>query len=163
MKFLLFPLFIFVLCFSSCTDKRIRKKPPVPTSDTDLVTGCYYIVEDSTKLKREVYHSPEHESYFIDPKPILTVANFKEVAVSEVDRYRLVLNVKLDEAGKTQWALATEKYNGKKLAFIINDFLVMAPTVMGKIDGGSFDVTGNFKKEELEDFRKAIESDMYEK
>ena len=160
MKFLFLPLVFITFIFNSCQNSTVRKKPPVPKSATDLVTGCYYIVEDSTKLKRELSHSPYHEVLYIDPKPILTVTNFKEVTISDKEGFSLF--VELDGKGKSAWSIATEKYAGKKLAFIIDNVLVMAPTVLGKIDGGSFQVSGNFTEEEMETLFKKIHHEMYE-
>jgi hypothetical protein len=159
MKKLIFPLLIFSAILSFCTNKNsgVRAKALRPKSDTDLVTGCYYITEEPNKLKRKL--QGKEEFYFIEADPIVQVGNFKEVTLS--DKGGISLDVSLDQAGTIAWASATEKSLGKKLAFIIDNVLVMAPTVQGRMDGGAFTITGNFTKEELEGYYKKINSEMY--
>lgn len=157
LSFLLIPILV-----SSCADNRIRKKPSVPASPNELVTGCYYIVEDSTAVKRSLTNKDGNpETYYIDPKAIVTIADFEEAKVKEQDG-RYVLNVKLNERGKNAFAAASKSYKGKKLAFIIAGELVMAPQVYDEIPGGNFDISGNFEEKELDRFLKVIDYEMYE-
>lgn len=162
MKTLFFQLLIIAFCFASCKDHRVRKKAPLPTSGTDLITGCYYISQDSTQLKRSlVNYDGEREVYFINPEPIFTVGDFEEASVSREEPH-WVLRVKLNDKGKKAFAMATENYQGKRIAFIIGGGLAMAPVVYGKIPDGTFDITGNFSEDELNAFLARIEDEMYE-
>ena len=157
-----FPFFLLIsLLIISCAGNRVRKKPPVPSSPNELVTGCYYIVEDSTAVKKSLIWKGEPETYYIDPKAIVTVADFEEAKVNE--QYgQYALSVKLNDRGKKAFAAASKRYKGKKLAFIIAGELVMAPVVHDEIPGGNFDISGNFEEKELNRFFKVIDSEMYE-
>lgn len=149
------------MMISACADNRVRKNPPVSSSPGELVTGCYYIVEDSGAVKRTLVKDGVPETYYISPKPITTVGDFEEANIREEDG-RYSLNVKLNEKGKQAFAIASKNYTGRKLALIIYGELVMAPEVYGEIPGGDFEISGNFKKEELNRFLKMIEYEMYE-
>ena len=148
-----------LLALTSCSDPRPRAKPHVPSSDTDLVTGCYYITNDSTMLRR--YLPETHERFFIDPHPIVTVDHFKELKKTTEDPGYLSITVSLDEPGTTAWTLATEKYANKRIAVIVRNNLLMAPTVNGKIEGGVFVISGSFDKKEQEMIYQEIDSEMY--
>lgn len=146
----------------SCSGKRVRKKPPVPSSPNELVTGCYYIVDDTTTaVKKSLIWKGEPETYYIDPKAIVTVADFEEAKVNEQDG-RYSLSVNLNDKGKNAFAAASKRYKGKKLAFIIAGELVMAPQVYDEIPGGNFDISGNFDEKELNRFLQVIDVEMYE-
>ncbi len=161
MKHLL-PFLLISLLVTACADNRVRKKPPVPSSPGELITGCYYIVEDSTAVKRSLSSKDGNpETYYIDPKAIVTVGDFEEAKVNDEDG-RYSLSVKLNERGKKAFAAASKSYKGKKLAFIIAGGLVMAPQVYDEIPGGNFEISGNFEKNELTHFLKVIEYEMYE-
>lgn len=160
MKHLL-PFLLISFLLTACADNRVRKKPPVPLSPNELVTGCYYIVDDSTTIKKSLTWNGNLETYFIDPKAIVTVGDFEEAKVNDEDG-RYSLSVKLNERGKKTFAAASKSYKGKKLAFIIAGELVMAPQVYDEIPGGNFEISGNFEKNELNHFLKVIEYEMYE-
>ncbi len=161
MRFHLLSFLLISVLITSCADNRTRKKPPVPFSPDELITGCYYIVEDNTAIKKSLTWNGTPETYYINPKAIVTVADFEEAKVKEQDG-RYVLNVKLNERGKKAFAAASKSYKGKKLAFIIAGELVMAPQVYDEIPGGNFDISGNFEEKELDRFLKVIDFEMYE-
>lgn len=161
MSFRLLSFLLIGILATSCADNRTRKKPPVPFSPNDLVTGCYYIVGDSTAVKKSFVWDGNPETYYIDPKAIVTVADFEEVKINEQDG-RYALSVKLNERGKKAFAAASQRYEGKKLAFIIAGELVMAPVVNGEIPGGSFEIAGNFEENKLKRFLEVIDFEMYE-
>ncbi len=149
------------IMITACADKKVRKKPPVPSSPNELITGCYYIVEDSASIKKTLVKDGITETYYIDPKPITTVGDFEEASIKE-ENGPYTLNITLNEKGKTAFATATKNYKGKRLAFIISDELVMAPTVYEEITGGALQISGNFEKKELNRFLQMIHYEMYE-
>ncbi len=162
MKIHLLPFLLIGILITACADNRVRKKPPVPSSPDELLTGCYYIVEDSTAVKRSLTSKDGNtETYYINPKAIVTVADFEEAKVNDEDPL-YSLSVTLNERGKNAFAAASKSHKGKKLAFIISGELVMAPQIYDEIPGGSFEISGNFEKKELNDFLKAITYEMYE-
>ncbi len=161
MKLHLFSFLFIGILLAGCADNRIRKKPPVPFSPEELVTGCYYIVEDSTALKRMMQSEGRIETCFLDPKPITTVGDFESVEMVE-NEYGTSLNIRLNDKGSKAFGDATKKYTGKRLAFIIHNELVMAPVVQGEITGGAVQITGGFEPEKYKKLLKLIEFDMYE-
>lgn len=162
MSFRLLSFLVISSLVISCSGNRVRKKPPVSSSPNELVTGCYYIVEeDSTAVKKSLTWKGEPETYYIDPKAIATVADFEEAKVNE--QYgQYALSVTLNDRGKKAFATASKRYKGKRLAFIIAGELVMAPVVHDEIPGGNFDISGNFEEKELKRFLKVIDFEMYE-
>jgi preprotein translocase subunit SecD len=161
MKSHLLSFLLISILITSCADNKVRKKPPIPSSPNELVTGCYYIIEDSGSVKKTLIKDGITETYYIDPKPITTVGDFEEASVKE-ENGPYTLNITLNEKGKTAFATATKNYKGKRLAFIISDELVMAPTVYEEITGGALQISGNFEKKELNRFLKMIHYEMYE-
>lgn len=151
-------LSVFVM---SCGGNKVRKNPPVPSSPNELITGCYYIIDDTTALKRTIVERDTLKTYYIDPKAIMTVGDFEEVDLSDEDGW-LSINIKLNEQGKKAFARATKNYKGRKLAFVIRDGLVMAPTVYEEITGGAISINGNFQKEKLERYLEVIHFEMYQ-
>lgn len=161
MRFRLLCFLVISSLIISCSGNRARKKPPFPSSPDELVTGCYYIVDDTTAVKKSLIWKGEPETYYIDPKAIVTVADFEEAKVKE--QYgQYVLSVTLNDLGKKAFAAASKRYKGKRLAFVIAGELVMAPVVYDEIPGGNFDISGNFDEKELKRFLKVIDFEMYE-
>lgn len=161
MSFRLSFILLISILVTACVDSRVRKKPPVPSSPGELVTGCYYTVEDNTGIKKSLTWEGNAETYAINPKAIVTVADFEEANVNE--QYgQYVLSVKLNERGKKAFAAASKRYKGKRLAFVIAGELVMAPVVHDEIPGGNFDISGNFEEKELKRLLKVIDFEMYE-
>jgi preprotein translocase subunit SecD len=66
----------------------------------------------------------------------------------------------LDEIGTEAWSVATEKYIGKKLAFILDDNLLEADYVNSQITGGiTALISGDYRKDELENIKAVIEKE----
>ena len=161
MKLHFLSLLLISFLVTSCGDNRVRKKnfaPPIPGF---LVTGCYYIVDDSTAIKRSFTGDNGTETYYLNPDPIFTVGDFQEVKLND-DNGRYALNISLNEKGTKAFAAATKKYTGKMLAFVIYNRLVMAPRVVGEISGGKIEITGGYETEKYKELFKRIDSEMYE-
>lgn len=162
MKIHLLPFLLIGILITACADNRIRKKPPVSSSPEELVTGCYYVVEDSTALKRTMPREGGMETCFLDAKPIITVGDFENVEMVE-ENGQHSLSIRLNDKGSKAFATATKKYTGKRLAFIIYNELVMAPVVQGEIAGGALQITGGFEPAEYKALLNRIEFEMYER
>lgn len=161
MKLRFLSLLLISFLVTSCGDNRVRKKTPVPPIPGFLVTGCYYIVDDSTAVKRSLPGDNGTETYYLNPDPIFTVGDFQEVKFNDEDG-RYSLNIILNEKGTKAFAVATKKYTGKMLAFVIYNRLVMAPRVADEISGGRIEITGGYETEKYQELFKRIESEMYE-
>lgn len=121
--------------------------------------GCwYYIIDTNTGYNRQLTKS--EEVYFIKPKPIVTAANFSKLQIYNNKEGGLEMLIKPDEKGTEAWSIATEKYVGKKLAFILDNKLLEADYVNSQITAGvTALISGGHTKGELENFKTMIESE----
>ena len=126
--------------------------------DSILVTGWYYIVDDENGFKRQLDKTDDF--YVIDPKPILVKAHFGSVKIYKTEfqgREELGLSIQMNRKCYGLWADATEKSIGKHLGLIVDNKLVSAPYVNGRIERGISSLNrGCYDRKELEDFRKQI-------
>ena len=68
--------------------------------------------------------------------------------------------MRLNETGTKAWSVATEKSVGRKLAFILDNRLLHAPSVNSQITGGVTALNRNeYSKAELENFKTIIDSE----
>jgi len=132
-------LFVIFQCASLQQQPGINTTLEKNVRDTTLVTGWYYISETPNYFERKLDKSDE--TYFIDPKPIVTERNFSSVEMYETN-FRgsrpdyAGLIVTMDEYGKKAFALSTYKSYDKRLAFIVNNKLVYAPIVQTIVRDG---------------------------
>jgi preprotein translocase subunit SecD len=141
-------------------EHRIKGVPQTTTFDSFLYTGWYYIV-DTSDCKRKLDKTSEF--YFIDPAPITTVKNIMELKMYKAKDGYFGLSMRLDETGTKAWSIATEKAVGRKLAFILDNRLLHAPTVNLQIEGGVTALNrSDYSKAELENFKTMIESERRE-
>lgn len=85
-----------------------------------------------------VADSPDNK---IERKAIVTTEDFDVVildTVSYPDMAVIEGKLKVDKVQK--WADATEKRIGKRIGFVFNDSVIMAPTVNCRIESGSFTI-----------------------
>lgn len=143
---------------TSCSDSRVRTKPHIPESDTDLVTGCYYITDDTSHVKR--FLDQEQRSFYLDPHAIVTVDHFE--SIRKTMEYGCQIEITLDETGAEALKLATAKSIDKRIGVVVDNYLLMAPVVQGEIAGGRFVISGGFDKNEQERIYNFIDHEMYE-
>ncbi|MCP2871778.1 hypothetical protein, partial [Salmonella enterica] len=60
----------FLLC--CCSGPGTRKTLSIPQTPGELLTGCYYIVDDSTGVKKSMVENGVPSSYYLDPRPVVT-------------------------------------------------------------------------------------------
>ncbi len=86
-----------------------------------LHTGWYFVSDTLTGYKRQLFKF--NESYSIEPTPIVTTVNFKEVSLfHEKDCWAVF--TWLNKSGAQSLNIAKQKARGKKLAFILDDKLI---------------------------------------
>jgi hypothetical protein len=103
-------------------EHHIKDNPDVLKFDSVLYTGWYFISGTSTGYKRQLIESGE--SYHIEPRPIVTAANFDKVSMfHEKDCYALF--TWLDKKGSQALNAAKQKAKGKTLAFILDNKLLL--------------------------------------
>lgn len=181
MKFIttLFLSFLFLLAASSCNssanehsiagdrlladpEHHIKDSPEITRHDsTILYTGWYYIVDIDNGFKRQLDKSTD--TFFIDPKPIVTAKNFTKFEIYESNaggQKYIGLTIRLDEKGTENWSIATEKAIGKQLAFILDNRLLHVPKVNSQITAGVTALNrADYSRAELENFKTIIESE----
>lgn len=172
-------LFSLILLLTGCADSNpaqqkignrlledpehhIKDSPDILKHDsTILYTGWYYVVDTPSNYKRQLDKSDE--TFYLDPKPIVTAKNFTEFEIYESshnDKKYLGLTMWLDKEGTENWSYATQKAIMKKLAFILDNRLLQVGTVMSQITGGVTALNrGNYTRQELEKFKTIIESE----
>lgn len=125
-------------------------------SDSVFVSGCYFVVDSGCGMARCLLNTDE--IYFLDPKPIVGVCNFKDIEVVEDAFGKSAIVIGLDEKGTELFADATEKWIGKQIAMLISDTLYSAPVVNMRIEGGSMMVTNaGFDRKVCERLKRSME------
>lgn len=102
-----------------------------------LVSGCYYVKEksDSTLLV-----TGAKDTVWIDPKPIISVNDFKKIKLVK-DNYGDALDITLSREGAEKFRLATAAWVSRKIAIVVRNEVVSAPTVVSEIAGGRVRIT----------------------
>lgn len=94
---------------------------------------------------------PVDNSNIIEGEAIATTANFEVVSLDTVTTPGVAFiqgKLKLDKVDT--WTDATERRIGKRIGFVFNDSVIMAPTVNCRIESGSFSINSADKKLILE-------------
>lgn len=82
----------------------------------------------------------------IEGKSIVTVKDFGTVSLDTVsDPDMAVIEGKLKAEKVQKWADATESRIGKRIGFVFDDSVIMAPTVNCRIESGSFSINSEDK------------------
>lgn len=113
--------------------------------------GSEPLILQMDNAKPEVLH--------VDQKVLLNADAIESTAIKEPIGDRWVLEMKLTPAGKTQFSSITREHLQKRLAFLIDGEVVMAPKVVTVIDGGDLQVTGiGMSREKIEGWLKKMTS-----
>lgn len=154
-------IFISVLF---CNFATLETKTTVPATkdnlfvntDSTLITGWYYILDNQNGIKRQLDRDSLY--YFLDPTPIVTVKNISDFEIYTARAGDVGLKMTLDEKGTTAWREATEKSIGKRLAFVVDNKLLHVPLVNSKISFGLTALNrGIYSREDLVAIAKIIE------
>jgi hypothetical protein len=141
-------------------EHHIKDSPDILKHDSNvLYTGWYYVVDSSNGYKRQLDKSDE--TYYLDPKPIVTAKNFTTFEIYESnDQEYLGLTMRLNKEGTESWSNATLKAQGNRLAFILDNRLLQVAIVNSQITGGVTALNrGDYSRQELENFKTIIESE----
>jgi len=143
-------------------EHHIKDSPDILKHDsTILYTGWYYVVDTPNNYKRQLDKSDE--TFYLDPKPIVTVKNFTTFEIYESnskDNKYLGLAMRLDKEGTESWSNATYRAIGNKLAFVLDNRLLQVAMVNSQITGGVTALNrGGYTRQELENFKTIIESE----
>ena len=94
---------------------------------------------------------PVDKSDIIEGEAIATTADFEVVSLDTVTAPGTAfIQGKLKQNKIEDWTDATERRIGKRIGFVYNDSVIMAPTVNCRIESGSFSINSSDKKLILE-------------
>ena len=143
-------------------EHHIKDSPAMLKFDSAILyTGQYYVGDSLNGYKRQLDRSDE--TYYIDPKPIVTAENFKRLEIFESGlpgKKYLGLGMRLDKKGAKSWAYATDRSSKThiKLAFILDNRLLYVAQAESEITGGMTALNrGIYTREELENFKTMIQ------
>ena len=98
----------------------IKAIPDIFNRDCPVLhTGWYFVVNTPNKCRR--LFDKSNETYYLDPKPIITAKNITTFEIYQSpysDKKEFGLIMRLDKEGTKSWSNATLKATGSKLAFI---------------------------------------------
>lgn len=80
-------------------------------------------------------------------KPVATVKDFDIIALERINHIvdedtvrQLLISGKVKPKIKQKWANSTERLIGRRLGFVFNDSVIMAPNINARIESGSFEI-----------------------
>ncbi len=162
--FFFLPILLFAFCQPNEENHHgSRDKKTTNTNDTALKTGWYYLSDSASGVLRKMYKDTTQKRYYVNPNPILTVADFSSVELREYPRdpNHYLLAIKFDDQGKESWRVATRNSISKPLGLIIDNVLIECPIVQSEIVAGISALNrGDLTKDELLNFQKAIQAEM---
>lgn len=148
--------------FLEAPEHHIKDTPDIlKHNSTILNTGWYYVIDTPNNYKRQLDKS--EETYYLDPKPIITAKNVTTFEIHESNynnKKFFGLTMRLGKQGTENWSYAAQKAIMKKLAFILDNRLLQVATVNSQITGGITALNRrDYSRQELENFKIIIESE----
>ena len=114
--------------------------------------------EDSFGIEKLKYDSEDNEE-FVSRRIIISGENLIDASPSmNSQTNETVVTFNLDRVGTKKFAKATSSGVGKKLAIILDNKIISAPTVSEAIIGGSGQITGNFTFQSATDLALLLRS-----
>jgi preprotein translocase subunit SecD len=138
-KFTAMSMILSILMFfslGSCipNSTTILSSGSIQSHSDSLKTGWYYITTKELGIEKRLKGTGE--TFYINPIPIVTIKNFKEINIYQSNYGNYGLTIKLDKKGTKEWSSATQKMIGQRLALIIDNELMHVPIVNDQIDSG---------------------------
>ncbi|HJK87274.1 MAG TPA: protein translocase subunit SecD [Candidatus Megaira endosymbiont of Hartmannula sinica] len=101
------------------------------------------------QAQQKLYFAENPKSFlYVDKTPIMTGAELKS-ARSSFDNNRLpAVSFSLNSLGATRFAEVTSKNRGKRLAIVLDNKIISAPTINSAILGGEGVISGKFSTDE---------------
>lgn len=91
-------------------------------------------------------------------KAVVNGANLIDAHVDYGQNGEVVVAFKFNDVGTEEFAVATRKNIGKRLAIVLDNQIISAPNIQTSIPGGSGIITGNFSLEEANDLAILLRS-----
>ena len=99
----------------------------------------------------------EGETYVITRKPVVSGENLVDANVSYQEG-QPVVSFKFDSLGAKKFGEATKNNIGERLAIVLDNEVISAPTIQSAIMGGSGVITGNFSVKSANDLALLLRS-----
>ena len=163
---IILPLYLLI---TNCNNQDRKENISIRLKDSyqknienaTLMTGWYNITNIDSSFVRQMEKA--NEFYSINPYPIVTATEITNMVIKENNAGEYVLYMNFGKKGTKLWRLATKKAIGERLAFIVNDKLLIAPYVNAEISNGkSFFYRKDYTKEDLEKIKQEIENNKTE-
>src|SRR5690606_8360529 len=71
---------------------------------------------------------------------------------------KVSVSMTMDKQGERIWEKMTEANVGRPIAIVLDNIVYSAPNVMGKISGGSSQISGNFTVQEGQDLQNILKA-----
>ncbi|MGV3607835.1 MAG: protein kinase domain-containing protein [Planctomycetaceae bacterium] len=158
--------------FPQSTNEALPNKETQPNKEPPAITGqqkaatvsspweVRVVLEEAKEGAESLILQMDNakpELLHVDPKVLLTADAIESATIKEPISDQWVLEVKLTTAGTKQLADITREHLQKRLAFLIDGEVVMAPKVVTVIDGGNLQVTGGrLSREKIEGWIKKM-------
>ena len=141
-----FYIFLTVILFS-CTAKKSNNE--VLNFELRLAQ-----TDPDTSLKEMVFYNTQ-EKFFVHDSVYLTN---KEIVSTDIIDWQTQpkVHVRLNEAGRKNFAEFTKNYVGKNAAMIVDNKLMSAPRIQAQITKGELLIVGFFDHEEAQSIAKGI-------
>jgi preprotein translocase subunit SecD len=123
-------------------------------------SGFFEVIEPTNSGKALMLTDPDNPSQRLALKRVAVVlANDIETAQADFNQLGLpMIAIKLTARGRTRLSNFTTGSIGRRLAIVIDDRILSAPTVVQPITGGHVELGGNFTFEEAQRLAAAIKS-----
>lgn len=144
------------MSFFSCSINKQEKEANVKIENQKPATQ---LLEDGIYEVEEYNRNLPLEEAKLYPHPAITTDYFKEVKkvknVNEfVTEFRILVN--FTDKGTKKLEEFTTKNIDKFVAVVLNHKIVMIPTVLHPITGGSIEISGAYEEAEIDEFVKAF-------
>lgn len=115
----------------------------------------YLWSQQSADLRGNIFELYLIRSTASPQRPIITNTHIEKTASDE--RYsNWVIEIQLNTVGAERFQRATKENTGKALAIVIDGQVYSAPVVNSEISGGRLEITGNFTREQAEEFASML-------
>lgn len=122
-----------------------------------LKTGFYKTV---VRSGYRVIDPQSRDTLYLDPVPICSAADFKEVKTDFDVTGMPVIQFRLSAAATDRFAQVSKAYVGRKIAVIAGGRLLSAPVVSSEISGGRLSIAGNLSMAEASDLVAKIRKEL---
>ncbi len=107
---------------------------------------CLYLGACSSAHRVNGWYPVDTPENRIEGKAIVTTKDFDVVTLDTVSYPDMaVIECKLKAEKVQKWADATESRIGKRIGFVFNDSVIMAPTVNCRVESGGFSINSSDK------------------